>query len=311
MANMPMEVGSTFSLPRTYAMLVLVSVIWGGTFVAGRFLAGDMPPLLMAAIRFLLASATLALYLAATRTRLPLPTRIQFALSAFLSFFGIFAYNICFFIGLRYTEASRASLIIALNPAMIAIVARLLLGERLSIQKTFGIFLSLLGAGTVILSRSGGASFAVSGGDLLILGCVASWVIYSVFSPNLSRSLSPLATVTYSIWIGTVMLVVAALFSQPITTIPATIAQLDAAQWLSLIYLGAIGSALAYILYYEAIRRVGAMRSGAFIALNPVTGVLLGWLLFGELIKSTILAGGVAVVAGICAINWTRAKAVR
>jgi drug/metabolite transporter (DMT)-like permease len=48
------------------------------------------------------------------------------------------------------------------------------------------------------------------------------------------------------------------------------------------------------------------MRSGAFIALNPITGVFFGWLLFSETITSSIFAGGIAVIAGICAINWTR-----
>ncbi|MDR2310297.1 MAG: DMT family transporter [Brucellaceae bacterium] len=307
MRNPSPEACSSFSLPRTYAMLVLVSVIWGGTFVAGRFLAGEMPPPLIAALRFLLASITLAIYLLITGTRLPLPNYKQWASLAFLGFFGIFTYNIFFFLGLQSTEASRASLIIAINPAMIAIAASIFLGEQLSKQKILGIFLSLFGAGTVIMSRGElSSSLAVSKGDILILGCVASWVIYSVFSPNLSRVLGPFATVTYSIWLGTAMLVVSALFSQPVATIPASIEQLGAAQWISLIYLGAFGSALAYILYYEAIRRVGAMRSGAFIALNPITGVFFGWLLFSETITSSIFAGGIAVIAGICAINWTR-----
>src|ERR1700730_14037681 len=102
--------------PLLYLKLLTVSVIWGGTFVAGKFLSGEIPPLLSASIRFLMASLTLVLFLIFTRTPLAKLTLKQFVQLLALGFFGIFFYNVCFFYGLHYINASRASLIVALNP---------------------------------------------------------------------------------------------------------------------------------------------------------------------------------------------------
>ena len=103
-----------------YAKLVMVSCIWGGTFVAGRYIAADIAPLLSACLRFVLASATLMAVLAMRRQLVIGLTARQLFTVVALGFFGIFAYNIFFFYGLQHINASRASLIVALNPALIA-----------------------------------------------------------------------------------------------------------------------------------------------------------------------------------------------
>lgn len=81
-------------------------------------------------------------------------------------------------------------------------------------------------------------------------------------------------------------------------------ASLGAAQWLSLpSYLGAIGSALAYIWYYQGIEQIGATRAGVFIALNPLTAVLLGTLLLSEPLSANLAAGGALILLGIFLCN--------
>ena len=102
----------------TYCKLAIVTMIWGGTFVAGRFLADQLNPLLAASLRFILASLALLLFMVCARIRLTRPNLRQLAQLALLGFFGIFFYNLCFFYGLQYINASRASLIVALNPAV-------------------------------------------------------------------------------------------------------------------------------------------------------------------------------------------------
>lgn len=287
-----------------YLKLLAVSVIWGGTFVAGRFLSTDVPPLLAASLRFLLASLTLAGFLLFSRTSLVKLSVGQFFHLILLGFFGIFLYNICFFYGLHYISASRASLIVALNPALIALTAYVLLKEELPLAKVCGVLLCLAGAALVIVGRDtsaleGGHSAWL--GDALILGCVVSWVIYSVFSRNLARAIGPLHTVTYSIWLGSLMLSLAALALSPADFL--LLPRISLGQLLSLLYLGAIGSAVAYIWYYSGIQQIGATRSGVFIALNPLSAVCLGALLLDERLTAIICVGGGLVVLGIFLCN--------
>lgn len=287
-----------------YARLAAVTTIWGGTFVAGRYLAGGLTPLLAASLRFLLASLALLGFMALARIPLARPNLKQFGQLALLGFFGIFFYNLCFFLGLQQVNASRASLIVALNPAVIALASWALFKERLRRRQLLGIVLCLSGAALVICSRDPSALAVQFGGwrgDLLILGCVLGWGVYSLFSKGLNHSLGPLQTVTYSILLGTLMLCIATLVCGEFEL--QALARLNLAQGLSLLYLGVLGSALAYIWYYDGLRRIGATRAGVFIALNPLTAVILGALLLEEHLSLMMGVGGALILSGIYQCN--------
>lgn len=287
-----------------YARLAAVTTIWGGTFVAGRYLAGGLTPLLAASLRFLLASLALLGFMALARIPLARPNLKQFGQLALLGFFGIFFYNLCFFLGLQQVNASRASLIVALNPAVIALASWALFKERLRRRQLLGIVLCLSGAALVICSRDPSALAVQVGGwrgDLLILGCVLGWGVYSLFSKGLNHSLGPLQTVTYSILLGTLMLCIATLVCGEFEL--QALARLNLAQGLSLLYLGVLGSALAYIWYYDGLRRIGATRAGVFIALNPLTAVILGALLLEEHLSLMMGVGGALILSGIYQCN--------
>ncbi|AZZ76097.1 EamA family transporter [Pseudomonas sp. RU47] len=298
------QLHTTSSEIPVYLTLAAVTMIWGGTFVAGRFLAGSLSPMFAASLRFLLASAALLGFLWLARIPLARPTRRQWLQLALLGFFGIFFYNLCFFYGLQYINASRASLIVALNPAVIGLVSWWLFKERLGRVKTAGIATCMVGAGLVIISRNPQLLAATPHawiGDLLILGCVLGWGVYSLFSRDLNRTLGPVQTVTYSILIGTVMLWALAALRGELSW--QALNNLGLAQWLNLLYLGVLGSALAYIGYYDGIRKIGATRSGVFIALNPLTAVILGALLLGEQLTAAMYLGGALILTGIYLCN--------
>ena len=287
-----------------YYKLAAVTMIWGGTFVAGRLLAGTLEPLLAACLRFLLASLALLLFMALARIAPVRPSLKQFGQLAVLGFFGIFFYNLCFFQGLESINASRASLIVALNPAVIALASWALFKERLNGAKLFGIALCLGGAGVVILSRDSEALAGGPGswrGDLLIFGCVLGWGVYSLFSRNLNQALGSLQTVTYSILLGTLMLWSTAALRGEVRL--EALSALSLEQGLSLLYLGVLGSALAYIWYYDGLGKIGATRSGVFIALNPLTAVILGALLLDERLSLAMCLGGVLILWGIYQCN--------
>ncbi|MNX94835.1 putative amino-acid metabolite efflux pump [compost metagenome] len=252
----------------------------------------------------------LLLFIRMARTPLVRPSPRQWLQLLLLGFFGIFFYNLCFFYGLHYINASRASLIVALNPAVIGLASWLLFKERLNRAKVVGIAICMAGASMVIVSRdpqllAGGADTWL--GDLLIFGCVLGWGVYSLFSKELNHTLGPVQTVTYSILLGTVMLWMTCIVRGEVSV--TAIAHLGAQQWLSLLYLGVLGSALAYIGYYDGIRKIGATRSGVFIALNPLTAVILGALLLDEPLTLAMCLGGGLILAGIFLCNKPLARA--
>ena len=284
-----------------YASLVVTMLFWGGTFIAGRILADSMPPADAAFIRFALAALFMAVITRLIDGKLALPPKNQVIRLLLLGFTGVFCYNICFFSGLAYIEAGRASLIIALNPIAIAVGAILLLGERLSLLQTAGLVISLIGA--VFVISNGHPSVLLSGGfgfgEAAIIGCVVSWAAYSLIGRSVLRDMSPLSAVFYSALFGAAMLFLVTLRDWTL----GGMFNYSAAAWLSLVFLGLLGTAAGFSLYYYAIRTIGAARSSVFINLVPLFSIVLAWLILGETIKGSVLVGGIILLTGVYLTN--------
>lgn len=286
-----------------YVQLALVAMIWGGTFVAGRYLNHELSPLLLATLRFLVAGLALGAMLAFSRRGFVRISRVQ-ALKLFgLGFCGVYAYHLFFFYGLQHINASRASLIVAMNPAMMAIFSYLLFKEKLSATRWLGVVLCLLGTATVLLG--GQASVRPAGGallgDMAILGCVLAWVLFSVCARTTIIEIGPLHTVAYSVLAGAIMLLLTSLAVGAFSEM--ALRQLSITDIAGLGYLGVIGSALAYVWYYDGIKKVGATRAGVFIALNPLTAVIAGTLLLNEPLSGWVFVGGGLILLGIILTN--------
>jgi len=290
----------------TYLSLVLTMLLWGGTFIAGRLLAGSLEPASAAFLRFLIASIAMLIVTRLVDKKLIIPPKRMWVPLILLGMTGVFAYNVFFFSGLHHISAGRASLIVACTPLVITIFAAIFLSERLTILKASGVVLSLIGAITVI--SNGHPSTLFSGGfgpgEQALVGCVLSWSAYSLIGRSVLVTLSPLAAVCYSSIIGTFFLSIPAasegLFGQL-----ATISSLD---WVSLAYLGICGTALGFSLYYQGIKKIGATRAGIFINLVPLFSILLSWLILGESIKLIVMAGGLLVLAGVTLTNFPKSS---
>ncbi len=172
-----------------YIKLLLTAIFWGGTFIAGRAIADNVHPVNAAFVRFAVASACLLTLVIKTEGRLPRLRKNQLIFILMLGLTGVFAYNILFFSGLRHIEAGRASIIIANNPILISLLSALIFKEAFNWVKTAGICLSVAGAIVVITNGHLGdaASYSLGAGELLIFGCVLSWVAYSLIGKGPTR----------------------------------------------------------------------------------------------------------------------------
>lgn len=290
----------------TYCSLVLTMLLWGGTFIAGRLLAEAMDPAGAAFLRFAIASLAMLAAVPLLEGRLKLPPPRLWLPLFLLGLTGVYAYNVFFFHGLQHISAGRASLIVAGTPLMITLLAAVFLGERLTLVKGSGVLLSL--AGAVVVIGNGQPATLFSGGfgrgEQALLGCVLSWSAYSLIGRQVLRTLPPLTSVCYASLIGTLLLAIPAVG----TGIFTRLAAISPLSWLSLVYLGLGGTALAFSLYSMAIKKIGAARAGIFINLVPVFSLLLAWLLLHETIKPAVLAGGVLVLAGVSLANSQRRR---
>ncbi|MBL8397581.1 MAG: DMT family transporter [Candidatus Accumulibacter sp.] len=284
----------------TYLKLIATSLIWGATWIAGRVAVSEAAPLSVASWRFLLAAIALGA-LVIRREGWPRWTGRDWLTLFALGTSGIFLYNLCFLYGMTLIEAGRGALVVALTPALIAAGDWLLFGAPMSRLKGFGITVAMFGCLLVVTNGQPAllAHGQVGVGEWLIIGCSLLWAIYTFVGRRGTRSLSPLAMTFGASLTGWLLLTVAA-------WLQGSLFSLDDVTWRggsAIVFLGLFGTAIGFTWYAEAVQRIGATRSGAFINLVPVSAVLLGALLLGERLELAVLAGGALVVAGVVLTN--------
>lgn len=292
------------TLPLVYLKLILVAAIWGGTFIAGRIVAQVMPPMTAATARFAIAVVLLLAVVRFAEGGLPRLNRSQVVMTAALGFFGIFVYNLGFFIALSHMPAGRTALFVALNPIVTALLAALLLRERLAPRKWLGIAIAFSGAAVVItrgdllsVVRDIGSSIGI--GELVMFGAVSGWAAYTLIGRFALKNLSPIAATTYSAMWGLGFLALGA-------TTEIALLDLSRVTWqviASIIYLGAAGTVIGFIWYYEGVKAIGPSRTSVFNNLVPVCGVAFGAVLLGEPILISMLIGGAMAITGVALTN--------
>lgn len=195
------------------------------------------------ATRSVIASIFLWFLVSYRKVKLPKLNLRQTLLVVCLGLSGVLAYNLFFFLGLKEISASRAGLIIALNPVCITVASRIFFQEKLTYFKWIGVALSLFGAILIITEGNIGTLFSqgIDRGELLIFGCVVSWVVYSLVGKLVMQKFSALVTTTYAIWVGTVLLLPFAIWEQN-NRLP----DIDVFTGLGLAYLGILATVIAF-----------------------------------------------------------------
>jgi drug/metabolite transporter (DMT)-like permease len=290
------------SLFSVYARLMCVPVLWGGTFIAGRIVSAEVSPATASFARFVFAAIALliSLQLSEGVRALRSLTPKQWLGTAALGATGILIYNLCFFNALALMPASRTSLFVALNPVLTVLVAVALLGDRLTLARWVGMALALLGV-WIVITRGDLSQLlqALGAGELFMIGAISAWAAYTLIGRQLLQGMSPLLSTTCAVLWGCVMLGVLALLETP----KLGVAAWSFKAWLSLAFLGVLGTAVAFVWYYAGIVRLGAARTVVFNNLVPIFGVLLAWLLLGEPLSWSLALGGVIAVAGVFLVN--------
>ncbi len=274
--------------------IALASSCLGGTAAAiTRYLVGNADPITLAILRWGIGFACLLPIALLLGVRWP-PRRDWLAVALLgMCFFGLFfvLYNIA----IGFTTAARASLALATLPLHTMVIAALLGIEPLTLRKSAGVCIAVLG---VVAALAYGLSAAPSGawrGELIMTGAVLCMAFYNVWSrPFIQRS-SALGFLTVGMGAGAAALIVVG----SLTGSVAVLHGFGSPQWIAGIYLGVGGGALAFILWVMALERATPTRVANTMTVNPVAAGLLATQLVGEPITLNLVLGLGAVFAGI------------
>ncbi|MEA1939804.1 MAG: DMT family transporter [Candidatus Caldatribacteriota bacterium] len=285
-----------------YIKLFLVALFFGSTFIAGRIMSANLPPFTSAFLRFLLASFFLVFIVIKIYGGLPRLNFSQIILVICLGITGVAGYNFFFFSGLKFIAASRASMIISLNPSIITILSILIFKDKLTKLKFTGIILSLTGA--LIVISHGNLQEILQGkiglGELFILGCVICWCSFSVLGKIAMKHLKPIIAITYACLAGTLILLIPAILEGELPYF--LLYNLEV--WPSVFVLGFFGTALAFTWFYEGIDKIGPAQAGIFINFVPVFATTLAVLILHEKLYPSLLIGAVFVFSGVFLNNY-------
>ncbi|MGD2165287.1 MAG: DMT family transporter [Anaerolineae bacterium] len=272
----------------------LATLTWASNMTLGRWLRDDIGPLTLAASRFLVASSCLAILLQRQPRRERRLGQDRWLLVA-MALSGVVVFTPTLYLGLQYTTAVNATLINGMGPLVTGALAALLIGERMSGRQILGALLGLLGVATLI---SGGRlrfweSMDTSIGDLIVLGAVALWALYSVLGRRTMQDRSALSASAFSALLGLPALVLAAAWEISVSRFA-----FDPNLVLPLLYIGIAPGVIGFLSWNAGVRRLGA--SGAMVFYNtlPLYGALLGRFLLGEPLGVRHLIGGALIVGG-------------
>jgi len=280
---------------KAYVYLIISTLLWGGVFHVIKYPLAVAPPFVLLITRFTLTGILLLPFLLRKQNyRLILQDGVLREI-IILSIIGICGYNILFTYGMGLTEPATGSLIIAANPVMTTLIARVWKKEAVSPLRWFGIVLAFAGLAFIVFEGKlvNALNLKLGPGNLILLGAPFMWAIYSV------RSRDVLARVPATVFTAAIILL-----SLPLQGAMA-IYQFDSwgwasntGFWLGIAYLGILATGVSYLLWNEGVRLIGAARSSVFVNLIPVTALLIAMLL-GQPLYMHHYLGGLIVVLGV------------
>jgi drug/metabolite transporter (DMT)-like permease len=275
-------------------LIGIVSSALGGT-AAGvtRYLVGGADAVTLAILRWGIGFACLLPIALALRVRWP-PRHDRPAVAALgIGFFGLFF--ILYNIAISYTTAARASLALATLPLQTMLVGALLGLEPLGRRKAIGVAIAVLGVFAALATGLAAAPAGAWRGELIMAAAVLCMAFYNVWSRPFMRRSSALGFLTFGMGCGAAALVAVGIATGRV----AVLATFGPAQWIAGIYLGVGGGAAAFVLWVLALQRASPTRVANTMTVNPIAAALLAAALVGEPVTLNLVAGLVAVFAGI------------
>ena len=264
---------------------------WGSMYVVSKIALAGIPPVTLLALRYLVAIPGLFLLLKVRGVLHPVKKEHMGTLFA-IGFTGYFASFCLQMLGINRLTGSVSSLLGAMNPIFIPILAALFLGEALTLAKMLCVAVSM--TGVVIIVGVGGTVDLL--GAVLMLMSVFLWSTASIIIRRLAGQYDPMQVA-----------MMAMLVALPFTggwaaiELQSSACTFTASGLLAVLYMGVVGTAVAHSLWNYSLSKMDASFCSMFYPLQPLIASALGVVLLGEKITANFIGGGALVCLGIVA----------
>ncbi len=281
-----------------WILLVLLSILWGGTFLFAALALREIPPLTIVLARCAIAAAVLVPVVALLGHRLPRTAEdwSKFAVMAVLN--NVLPFTLIFW-AQKSVPAGLASVLNATTPLMTLLVARALAGEALGGHRMAGVLIGIAGVGLLVGSEASGAS-AEGGlvGMLAILAATFCYGLSGLWGRRLGAFPAPVSAAS-QLTCSTLMLLPLAAAAERFWTLPVP----SLTALMAVLALGVLSTALAYILFFRIMAAAGSLNVMLVTLLIPVTGVGLGYLVLGETLSMRQGVGAAVIGLSLLVID--------
>lgn len=278
--------------------MVVTPLFFSTNMVFGRGLTGEVSPFTLAFLRWLAVTVALSPFMLADRAALREVLARKGALVLLAAFLGMWICGGVVYLGLRWTTATNATLIMTTSSVIILLMEAAFAGRRIGPREALGAAAAFLGIAVIVLRGDVSAllSLTFNVGDLLIMSAAIAWALYSILlrAPDLKRP-SNAAMLGLLAALGAATLLPFALYEWAGGgRMPAT-----PEAWRGIAGIVAFASLLAFSGYQFGVRQLGPTLAGVLMYLMPVYGVVLAILLLGERLEPFHVAGIALVIGGV------------
>ena len=277
-------------------LLVLVSLVWAGSFIVVEIVTKEMDPIDLGFLRFLVATPLMFLLVVLRKKPLLLPKK-ELPWLVVLGLTGVTLLYLFQFIGIHYTNAPTASVLINTNVIFIAILSSLFLHETLTRKRVGGIVLSFIGVFVIMFSDLSTQKMTFDNlffiGGILMLLSAFCWALYSLVGKHLLQRYDEFVITTYAFGLGT-------LFYLPFVFlhIGSVLQQTSLNGWLAILYLALTCSLFGYLGWYYALKHVDASKAAVFLNFIPLFTILMSFFL-GTSFTWFFLLGAGLIIYGV------------
>ena len=285
-----------------YLLLVLATLFWSGNFIVGKFATlFEIPPLTLNFFRWITVWLILMPFTyKEIYNKLPIIKK-NWLIISFMGVITISTFNSVVYFALNYTQVINAVLVLAAIPAATIVLSSLMKIEKTNIFQLLGLFLSIIGIGSII---SNGdiqkiISLSFNKGDLWMLVCVFTWAFYSTLLKKHKFKFSQFTLIQLMVSIGVLFLIPQFFYEKAI----GLEVNFNKAFYLILFYVVVFPAIVAYYCWQKGIEIIGPNRASMFIQLMPLFSAVMAIMIFNEKFELYHFVGAAFIVSGIYLSN--------